>query len=75
MLSDSRSLNGNLMSLTANSETKDAVYAVHMIEPPIKEIKTSPLKELQFVTFDSNDVPPKLVINDVQNMLNNENMF
>ena len=44
LLSDSRSLNGNLMTLTDNAETKDAEYAVHMIEPPIKEIKMSPLK-------------------------------
>ena len=56
------------MTSTANSETKDAEYAVHIIEPPIKEIKTSPLKEMLLVTFDSNDVPPKLAINDVQNM-------
>ena len=46
LLSDSRSLNGNLMTLTDNAETKDAEYAVHMIEPPIKEIKMSHLKEL-----------------------------
>ena len=74
MLSDLRSSNGNLMTSTANLETKDAEYAIHMIEPPIKEVKTSPMKELYMVTFDSNDVPPKLAINDVQNMLDNEIM-
>ena len=60
------------MTLTDNAETKDAEYAVHMIEPPIKETKMSPLKELQLIIFDSNDVPPKLAINEVQNMLNKE---
>ena len=62
------------MTSTANLETKDAEYAIHTIEPPIKEIKTSPLKELQLVTFDSNDVPPKLAISDVQNRPNIEIM-
>ena len=60
------------MTLTDKAETKDAEYAVHMIEPPIKEIKISPLKELLLITFDSKDVPPKLAINEVQNMLNME---
>ena len=30
---------------------------------------------MKLFTFDPNDAPPKLAINDVQNMPNNEIMF
>ena len=43
LLNDSGSSNGNLMTLTENSETRDAEYAVDMIKPLIKEVKISPL--------------------------------
>ena len=43
LLNDSGSWNGNLMTLTDNSETKEAEYAVDMIKPLIKEVKISPL--------------------------------
>ena len=60
------------MTLTDNSETKEAEYAVDIIKPPLKEIKISPLREVQLFTFDSNDASPKFAINDVQNMSNKE---
>ena len=43
LLNDSGSSNGNLITLTDNSETREAEYAVDMIKPLIDEMNISPL--------------------------------